>query len=157
MYCDSCGDDRQFAREQRDQTIHVRGEDVTVSVSVLVCPECGDVQPDPVGEDPLRLAYNEYRCQHGLLAPQRIRDIREQYGLSHEAFAALLGMSPATLYRYEGGALQDELQDSMIFACENPATMERLVNRRRDRLSALQYKRFIDAMARLATIAASPH
>ena len=47
-----------------------------------------------------------------MLSTVEIRRIREQYDLSREAFAAVLGMSPATLYRYEAGALQDDLHDS---------------------------------------------
>lgn len=39
----------------------------------------------------------------------------------------------------------------MIFACADPATMERLVNRRRDRLSPLQYRRFAEALLKLNT------
>jgi putative zinc finger/helix-turn-helix YgiT family protein len=151
MYCDACGDDRKFLRERRRQDVLVRGETIPVNAPILVCESCGATQPDLAdGVDSLAIAYDEYRRRHDMLPPQRIRQIREKHGLSREAFAAILGMSAATLYRYEGGALQDELHDSMIYACDDPATIERLVNRRRDRISDLQYQRFKEALSKPA-------
>jgi len=150
MYCDPCGDDREFKRELRESTVHVRGEAITVTAPTMVCTSCGATQPDPEGEfqglDPIRLANDEYRRRHDMLSTDQIRRIREQYELRREAFAAVLGMSPATLYRYEAGALQDDLHDSTIFACDDPATMQRLVQRRRSALSPLQVRRFEEAL-----------
>jgi transcriptional regulator with XRE-family HTH domain len=121
---------------------------------MLVCKQCDAIQPDQK-VDPLRLAYDKYRYKKGMLQPEKIRDIRERYGFSREAFAAVLGMSPASIYRYEGGGLQDDLHDSMIFACEDASTMRRLVERRRYQLTPLQGDRFDDAMSKLrATVAA---
>lgn len=147
MFCDPCGEDREFIRGRRDRLVTVRGEEIPVAEPVFMCPSCGATQPDlSEGIDSLKLAYDEYRRRHGLLTPAQIVKIREQYALSREAFASVLGMSAATLYRYEGGALQDDLHDSMIFACEDPATMQRLVNRHPDRLSGLQRERFEEAI-----------
>jgi putative zinc finger/helix-turn-helix YgiT family protein len=152
-YCDPCGDDREFRRELREKAIEVRGEAITVTAPTLVCVSCGATQPDPEGErqglDPIRLAFDEYRRRHDMLSTDEIRRIREQYDLSREAFAAVLGMSPATLYRYEAGALQDDLHDAAIFTCDDPATMQRLVERRKSVLSPLQVRRFEEALARL--------
>jgi putative zinc finger/helix-turn-helix YgiT family protein len=131
MYCGRCDDDREFRREAREATFEVRGDTITVTSPSLVCATCGATQPDPQGErqglDPIRLAYDEYRRRHEMLSTTEIRRIREQYDLSREAFAVVLGMSPATLYRYEAGALQDDLHDAAIFACDDPATMRRHV------------------------------
>jgi putative zinc finger/helix-turn-helix YgiT family protein len=153
MYCDPCGDDREFRREGREKTVDVRGEPITVTAPTLVCATCGATQPDPQGErqglEPIRLANDEYRRRHDMLTTAQIRRIREQYDLSREAFAAVLGMSPATLYRYEAGALQDDLHDAVIFACDEPATMRRLVDRRKALLSPLQVRRFEQALARI--------
>ncbi len=151
MYCDPCGDDREFRRELREKTVEVRGETITVTAPTLVCASCGATQPDPEGErhgqDPIRLANDEYRRRHGTLSTDEIRRIREQYDLSPEAFAAVLGMSPATLYRYEAGGIQDDPHDAAIFACDDPATMHRLVQRRSALLSGLQIRRFEQALA----------
>jgi putative zinc finger/helix-turn-helix YgiT family protein len=141
MYCDPCGDDREFRREPRETTIEVRGDAIKVTAPTLVCALCGATQPDLESErkglDPIRLAFDEYRRRHNMLSADDIRRIREQYDMTLEAFAAVLGMSPATLRRYEGGALQDDAHDSVIFACDDPGTVQRLLQRRRSAPSLL--------------------
>jgi putative zinc finger/helix-turn-helix YgiT family protein len=148
MYCDPCGDEHGFHLAQQEQTLEVRGERITINVPVWRCAECGAVQPYIEGNvDAIKLANDEYRRRHNLLTGEEIKAIREQYCLSREAFAAVLGMSPATLYRYEAGAIQDDLHDSLIAACKDPGTMQELVTRRQDRLTPLQRKRFDEGVA----------
>jgi len=57
-----------------------------------------------------------HRRRHNMLSADEMRRIREQYDMTPQAFAVVLGMSPATLGRYEGGALQDDLHDTAISA-----------------------------------------
>ena len=145
IYCPMCEEERPFRGQTVSEDYNVRGEKFILEIPRLFCSVCGESVIDEAFGDPTLHLYAEYRRRHGLLTPDRIQKIRERYGFSRETFAAVLGMSPATLYRYEGGALQDEVQDSLIFVCEIPETMKRLVERRRDRLSQLQYRRFEQA------------
>lgn len=148
LYCPACNEDRDFHRDLRTETHRVRGADITADLTTYVCPVCGDTQPDP-DHDPMALLYAEYRRRHGLLDPQEIKRIPEQYGLSRESFAQLLGMSPASLYRYEAGSLQDEVHDNLIRACDDPQEMIAIFDRHGSRLSDLQQRRFWDAIAQL--------
>jgi DNA-binding transcriptional regulator YiaG len=91
--------------------------------------------------------YNEYRRRHKMLTPTEIVAIRKRYALSHEAFAKILGMSPATLYRYEGGALQDDVHDNLIRLCRSHQSMNIIMTHRKDRVSPLQFRRFRQALA----------
>ena len=146
-YCPTCGEDREFRPEQKTDTFCVRGEDIELTFPQGVCMTCGEIVNDPDYGDPLERVYATYRQRHGLLAPAEIKRIRVQYNLSHEAFAAVLGMSPATLYRYEAGALQEETHDHLLRMCSGPATMLDVFRHRRAELSELQQKRFLDAFA----------
>lgn len=129
--------------------MQIRGEAITAKVPVLVCTTCHDVQPDgTAGADTMRPFYDAYRKKHHLLAPAEIAAVREKHGLSREAFAALLGMSPATLYRYESGALQDDVHDVLFVLCQSVKNMRELVARRKGRLSALRLRRFEEASVR---------
>ena len=148
MFCDPCGDDRQFLRETRPETMCIRSEQISALIPLLVCPVCGDTQPDHTSDvDSIQVFYDEYRRKHAMLMPDEIRSLRERYGLSREAFAGLFGMSAATLYRYEVGALQDDIHEQLLRSCEDPAQVIRVVRRHRDRLTDLQYRRFTDALA----------
>jgi putative zinc finger/helix-turn-helix YgiT family protein len=140
-------------REVRAQVSHedytVRGEKVAIEVPRLICATCGEAMVEEAFGDPTLKVYAEYRRRHGLLSPEQIRAIREKYGLSQEAFATLLGASPATFARYEGGSLQDKAYDQLIRACDDPAYIADLVAREGRQLSSRQLERVQAALAQL--------
>jgi putative zinc finger/helix-turn-helix YgiT family protein len=143
MYCDECGADREFTRIRQNQTLKIRGEEITAEIWVVKCGTCGTVQPDPSpNADPMLEFYGEYRKKYALLTPEEIRSIRESYGMSAEAFSAVLGMSAATIYRYEGGALQDATHNSLLVLCKYSWNMKTLVDARKGQLTPLQLARF---------------
>lgn len=150
-YCATCNDDMPFRPVTRTETATIRGSEVKAVVNVLVCPQCGHVRDAP-GHDSMLAFYNAYRRQEGLLTPGQIREIRERYDLSREAFARLLGMSPATLYRYEGGSLQDAAHDELIRSCEDFRRMVDLVSRRPERLTDAQRRKFEKAVSQPGSI-----
>lgn len=144
-YCVLCGDDCQFRHERRPTEFEVRGETLVFDVPIKVCPSCGTVEEEE-GVDPAEMAFREYRKRKGLLTPEEIRKMRERFRLSQRSLAALLGMSEATVNRYEGGGLQDEAHDQAIRAFQNPAVVRDVLERRGDRLSAWQRRKVLDAL-----------
>ncbi|MEX0710986.1 MAG: type II TA system antitoxin MqsA family protein [Pirellulales bacterium] len=140
--CVTCGERRDLRRERRKVEYQVRGEPVQVVLPVVACPVCGAGEVDAAFvQDPVQMAYDLYRKRHGLLAADRIKSIRQQYRLSQKSFAALLGMSEATVNRYEGGALQEATHDNLIRACESSAFVRDLLSRRGGHLSDWQRRR----------------
>ena len=130
-FCPNCEDQRQFLRQTRREEYNVRGEAIEIDVAVLVCRTCEETVVDrQVLEDPIELAFVQYRERKGLLTPGQIKDCRTRYSLSQKAFATLLGMSEATINRYEQGVLQDEAHDNMLRACESAAFVRDLLSRR---------------------------
>ena len=149
IFCDTCNDDRDFVRTLHTQTLAVRGESITAKIPMLVCPVCKNIQPDPdPNADPMVPFYEEYRRRHGLLTPREITETRKRYGMSPETFAKALGMSPATIYRYEGGALQDEVHDTLLRLCQQPQNMSAIIQKKGTVISALQRKRFQLALSK---------
>ncbi len=140
-FCDQCNDDREYRRELHRETHQIRGVEITADLPCMVCSVCDDVQPDPT-QDSMAILYAAYRAKRNMLTPEQIREIREQYDLSREAFAKVLGMSPASLYRYEAGALQDDVHDNLIRACQDSIWMACLVQRKRDELAPAVLQRF---------------
>jgi len=135
-YCIACGQDGPLRREQKATEFDVRGETLRITVPMKVCPACGTTELEDV--DPAEIAFAEYRRRKGLLSPGQIRETRERYQLSQKSFAALLGMSEATINRYEGGGIQDEAHDQAIRACGNPDVVADLLKRRSHKLSDWQ-------------------
>lgn len=145
-YCIVCGQDGPLRHERKPMEFDVRGETLSFEVPVNICPSCGTTEAEP-GVDPAEIAFAEYRERNQLLTPEQVKEIRKRYSLSQKSFAALLGMSEATINRYEGGGLQDEAHDQAIRSCENADVVRNLLERRGDRLSAWQRQRVEAALA----------
>lgn len=143
-YCPMCEADRQVRRQTVREEYAVRGEKIAIDVPRLVCIAGGEAMVDPTFGDITLKVYTEYRRRHGLLSPEQIRGIREKYQLSQDAFATLLGTSPATLARYETGSLQDKAYDQLLRACQFPQVMRDVLGREGQRLSPKQ-RRDVDA------------
>lgn len=138
MHCAHCEQPRTFRFDKRDETFDVRGEDIALEVPRWYCTCCNFSVVDASFGDPVERAFDRVRSDRGLLHPVEIRRIRERWDLSQAAFAALLGMSQATINRYEKGALQQEKEDELIRACDSPEHMRSLISRRGDVLAERQ-------------------
>lgn len=57
------------------------------------------------------------------ISAQEIKDIRNRYGLSQKSFALLLGIGPASIVRYEQGAIPSKANANLIRAARNPQFM----------------------------------
>jgi len=149
IYCPMCETERTFRAEARREEYDVRGEKIALDVPRRICQKCGEAEIDEAFGDPTLKLYAEYRRRHGLLTPDQIRTIREKYALSQAALAALLGTSPATLARYEGGSIQDKAYDQLLRACENPDFMSDLLQRDGHQLSPRQRQNAESALRRI--------
>lgn len=124
---------------EREETIPVRGEDVTVTAKVAVCSACSeDIGTGALDDATFKAAYAVYRSRNELLQPGHIRAIRSKYGLGQKAFARLLGWGDVTLARYETGALQSKSHDTTLRLAENPEHVRDLLRLHGSRLSAEQ-------------------
>jgi len=120
-YCPNCEDYRDVRFEKRTETYTVRGKNIAVALEVEVCAGCGETLSEESDDQKILDQVNAaYREQAHLLTPAQIKSIRERYALSQKSLAALLGMSEATINRYEQGKLQDPSHDAVLRACENP-------------------------------------
>jgi putative zinc finger/helix-turn-helix YgiT family protein len=147
-YCPTCDAYCSFTESPKKETHSVRGESISVQIAVAKCDSCGQELFDENRDGALiEKVYSEYRAKEGLLSPQEIVNVREQYGLSQQAFALLLGMSQATINRYEQGGLQDSAHDQMIRACLTPDVMRDLVDRRGRLLTERQLQKVQQALS----------
>jgi HTH-type transcriptional regulator/antitoxin MqsA len=70
------------------------------------CSVCGEQFFSPAEVDQLQLlAAGEARRERGLLAPDEIRTLRRDLGLSQERLERLLGLGPKTIVRWEKGTV----------------------------------------------------
>jgi putative zinc finger/helix-turn-helix YgiT family protein len=146
-FCPNCEEYRGTKIVERRETYDVRGRKITVTVEDEVCKACGEgIGSDEHDQKVLDTLHAEYRRQVGMLTPEQIMAIRRRYRLSQRSFAALLGMSEATINRYENGALQEHTHDNLIRACENAEYVHDLLQRRGWLLSDWQRRRAEEAV-----------
>ena len=121
VYCPTCDRYTIASIVSRKETFNVKGEDIAVESSVLVCDKCKqDIFDEELDEKNLELAYTEYRKKHNLLLPTEIKGIREKYGLSQRSLGRLLEWGEITVNRYENGAIQDAVHDDVLKFISNP-------------------------------------
>jgi len=105
----------------------IRGEEFEVTGNMPKCTECGrEFISGGIENNTYTLATEQYRKKHNLLDPAEIKQIREKYGLSPKPFARLLGWGELTVYKYETGALQDDVHDEVFKLIKDPEIMKML-------------------------------
>ena len=142
--CPNCEGMRELELIKKVEEIVVRGEPIIVEVEYLKCTVCGIEFNNPEStKDPLEDAYRLYRQQHSMLQPDKIKELREQYGLNQQEMSALLGWGGATLSRYENGALQDDAHETILRLIQEPHNLLELVEQRPDVLSEKKRERIL--------------
>ncbi|ARN57056.1 type II TA system antitoxin MqsA family protein [Sedimentisphaera salicampi] len=138
-FCFKCGDFRDTFTKTVSESYKIRGENIEIEVDREFCSKCSEMLGSDKQDAEIQLRlYSIYRKRADLLSPEEIRNIRSGYGLSQRSFANLLGMSEATINRYERGALQDKTHDNLIRACKSADYVRDLLTRNGSQLSSWQ-------------------
>jgi putative zinc finger/helix-turn-helix YgiT family protein len=147
-FCPNCEEFTDVKLETRMQVLNVRGEPIEVKGKVAICQKCGSkIFDEELDSRSLEKAYSYYREKHKLLSPDKIRTIREKYGLSQRALARLLGWGEITIHRYESGAIQDKVHDSTLCLIEDPQNMKKLFEANRSKLTSYVAARLEERIA----------
>jgi putative zinc finger/helix-turn-helix YgiT family protein len=128
--CPMCGSTNVEARTRPERFVYGDGADAVelkAMVPVSRCVGCGFSFSGEAAD----IARHEAVCAHlGVLAPQEILDIRQEYGLSRAEFARLSGIGDASLSRWENGLLvQNTANDNFLYLLSFPDNLLRLQTR----------------------------
>lgn len=119
-YCSHCNAEVKTDVKITTETYEIKGEKITVSSRVRICDVCNaEIWDDELENESMIKVYNQYRDNHNLLRPNKIKQIREKYSLTQSAFSKLLGLGEKTITRYENGALQEKAQDNLIYLMDD--------------------------------------
>jgi len=133
--CPTCEDVRRIEVGTRKETVTIRKETIEVEATVEHCSDCGEYfSSADEDEVTIQKAYREFRKRHGLLQPEQIRELREQYGLGQRAFGRILGWGEITIHRYEAGSIQDEAHNDTLMLVRDADNFARLYERNKGTL-----------------------
>ena len=128
--CAICNAKREARHIEYDEPFEIHGFDLNVHFTAYECMTCGEELADPTSPDLMGPVYDAYRAASGTLRPEEVKAIRERSGLSQVAFATILGMSPATINRYEMGSPLAVKEDNLIRMSGIPSAMRMLMQQR---------------------------
>lgn len=129
-YCPSCDTERELRRVRRREKVTVRGEEIGVEALYWRCVTCGEEFEGPEDtHDEVAEAYRVYRAKKGLMQPEDVKALREDYGLTQGELAQILGFGAVTLSRYETGMLQTAAHDRMLQMVRDPRAFWAMLNR----------------------------
>ena len=129
--CPICADERIIEIGVQPETLIVKKEPIHIKAEVRRCNTCGEIFASGDQEEAnFQKAYRLYRDKKGLLQPEEITEIREQYGIGQRNFSLVLGWGEVTIHRYESGALQDEGHNQLLLLVREPKNLELVVEKR---------------------------
>jgi len=134
-FCPNCEEYTETTFGVEKEVYNVRGKPTEIEAEVTICQKCGEKIFDEERDSRnLEKAYSQYREKHNLLSPDKIRTIREKYGLSQRALSRLLGWGEITIHRYENGAIQDNAHNNTLRSIKDPQNMQDLFEANRSKL-----------------------
>lgn len=146
-YCPSCEKESATKVVEKNETLNVRGQEITLKVKVRVCEKCEEEIIDKeLDNESLKEFYEKYKKLNNLLTTAEIKDIRNQWGLSQSQFAILLGMGEKTITRYENGSIQDETHDNLIRLAKETQSFRTLWDLRKNNLDKKTQKKVLEIL-----------
>lgn len=119
-YCPECDEEVKARLHERPSTLSVRGEEISFSETVAVCPVCGAIIGDArIEGENLERAYAAYRVLHRILSPEEVKSLRASYDLSLREFSRFLGFGEQTFYRYEHGDIPDQTHNTTMLSARS--------------------------------------
>jgi putative zinc finger/helix-turn-helix YgiT family protein len=128
--CPVCESKNVVSRMEPESFSYGAGKDA-VNLSAVVpvrrCQDCGFEFTDEVAD---RVKHNAVCQQLGVMNPDQITSIREQFGLSRAEFARATKIGEASINRWENGLLiQNAAMDQYLFLLSFAENFERIRRR----------------------------
>ena len=154
-YCNECEDLVRYDMCESDITEQYRGEKVDFRFCIGKCECCGN-------EVAVDIEYNErrseakikaYKKKMGIIDNAEIAEILRKYDVGKESLAEIVGFGKVTIKRYfEGFLPAKEYSDLLIRTLNDEAFFMSMVEKNKNRLKEVTYKKILERYERLVEI-----
>ncbi|WP_203640411.1 hypothetical protein [Levilactobacillus andaensis] len=145
--CSLTGKLEEFSIIKIVEMVNVLGRNVKAAhiywVPVTGNLSCDDDYLEPLDNPDYNLQqdFRAYRQKLGLLTPEQVHQIRQNYKLNQEQYALVLGMDCQQLVDIENGLrLQSDQQESLFRLSQDEVIFEQLAKSKRPVLATDQYQ-----------------
>jgi len=115
--------------QKEKRIMSFRKEPFEVLFQFYVCKDTGEQFTDEELDDVnINQVYNQYRAKYGIPFPDEIKAIREQYGLSANKMAEILGLGINVYRNYESGEVPSVSNGRLIQMVKDPAEFRKLID-----------------------------
>jgi transcriptional regulator with XRE-family HTH domain len=110
------------------RTMDFRKESFNVLFQYYLCKDTGEqFTDDTLDEVNINQVYNQYRVKYGIPFPDEIKAVREQYGLSANKMADILGLGINVYRNYESGEMPSVSNGRLIQMIKDPKEFRQLI------------------------------
>jgi transcriptional regulator with XRE-family HTH domain len=110
------------------RTMEFRKESFNVLFQYYLCKDTGEQFTDDTLDDVnINQVYNQYRAKYGIPFPDEIKALREQYGLSANKMADILGLGINVYRNYESGEMPSVSNGRLIQMIKDPKEFRQLI------------------------------
>lgn len=150
-FCETCGKETESFVQEEEVSRNVRGISFSYRQKNAYCTVCGNPVYDPDLHDEAVRADNEaYRAAAGLISVEEIHEILKKYDVGADPLANLLEIGSASLQRYLSGRLPSQKNSDILRSVlDSPARMEALLEKNREKISDVAYRKCHEALRRL--------
>lgn len=139
--CLECCEEREFKIITEKRTHIIHDTEITYEAEVYICLECGmDIPDNELYTKNLQKANIAYKKKNDLLLAEDFCYIRKDlYQITVRTFAKIIGCSPATISRYEKGAIQTPQHEMTFRLLKDPRIMAQYVAKKKSDLDENEY------------------
>lgn len=136
-YCSECEQLSDFTEVKLHEKSTIKDVVIENEHVYYQCSNCGELfEPFDDPDYNTRMDFDQYRSKLGLLSPEEIKQIRENYNLTLRQFSELLGISYSTLSEIENGSLQSKHLDATLRLAQTSNAIRKLYFEKRNKLKA---------------------
>jgi len=150
-FCPNCGCQKRYSLSSCKSENEIRGIPFEYVEHTAYCSDCGkELYIAEINDANVQAQEDAYRAASGLISVSEIAKVLEKYSIGAGPLAKLLGFGDVTINRYMGGQLPSKSHsDLLLELLVSHKKMDELLERNKDSISPVAYKKAREAIDRL--------
>ena len=152
-FCEKCRDMVEYYIEEKEMTKNIKGKEIKYKGKITYCYECkSEIFVAEIRDYNLMKLDEAFRKEEGLITVSEMELILKRYDIGKRPLSLLLGWGELTLTRYlDGDIPTKQYSDTLMEILKNPYHMKELLEKNKDRIKDIAYRKSSEAIANIKT------